>query len=119
MSFLMVLSVIVLPENGFAVSALTEDSTTYYTERGTTERFTSATADDFNSTAADLVAAGYTEYSQNAIAMNGKSNTAGADNLYAVYLSSDKTELKHIAFHTNTKALHITTQSLNANDALA
>ena len=119
MSFLMVLSVIVLPENGFSVSALTEDSTTYYTERGTTERFTSATADDFNSTAADLVAAGYTEYSQNAIAMNGKSNTAGADNLYAVYLNSDKTELKHIAFHTNTKALHITTQSLNANDALA
>ena len=118
MSFLLVLSVIVLPENGFAVSALTADKT-YYTERGTTERFTSATADDFASTVADLVAAGYTEYSQNAIAFNGKSDTAGANNLYAVYLNADKTELKHIAFHTNTKALHITTQTLNTNDALA
>ena len=118
MSFLMVLSVIVLPENGFSVSALTADKT-YYTERGTTERFTSATADDFTATVADLVAAGYTEYSQNAIAFNGKSDTAGANNLYAVYLNADKTELKHIAFHTNTKALHITTQTLNTNDALA
>ena len=118
MSFLLVLSVIVLPENGFSASALTMDKT-YYTERGTTERFTSATAEDFVSTVAELVAAGYTEYSQNAIAMNGKSDTAGADNLYAVYLSADKTELKHIAFHTNTKALHITTQALSSNDALA
>ncbi len=118
LSILLVLSAMVTP-GSLSVSALTEDNT-YYTERGTTVRYTSATADDFANKIAELEAAGYVEYSSNAIAINSKSTSGiGADNLYAVYLNAEKTELKHLAFQTNTKALHITTQTLTESDALA
>lgn len=118
-SMFLVLSTVILPNSGITTLALTEDATTYYTERGTTIRYTSATADDYTAKVAELEAEEYTKYSSNTIAVNAKSATVGADNLFSVYLNSDKTELKHIAFYPTTKALHITTQKLNENDLLA
>lgn len=117
LAVLMVLTVIVVPDGAIKASALTDDKT-YYTERGTTARYTSATADDFAAKCDELTAAGYSLYSSNTIARNGRSLKVEADNLFKVYLNADKTELKHIAFYPTTKALHVTTQTLSANDAL-